>query len=95
MVFSKNNVTEFSTTIKNILQNKKIKKVKLFLINFPVEYKDIVTRFSENMENHGFKGSLQIKPNSITSRCQTLDKKHKFVLTVADKFKIPDIITVY
>lgn len=93
--FSKNNVGEFASNgIKSIFQQKKFSKAKSFIINLPIEYKEIVTKFNENMENHGFTGTVKVLVNSITSRCSTNDGKHKFIINVSHKFKVPDVIAV-
>lgn len=91
--FSKTNIHDFSTDIKNLIKEKKFKKIKNFIINLPVDYKEIVTQLSENIESCGFTGSTKFQVNSITSRLK-LNNKHNFILSVNSKLKVPDVIAV-
>lgn len=90
--FSKNNIGEFANNIKNIFTQKKYSKAKSCIINLPIEYKNIVTEFNENMKNHGFTGTTKVLVNSITSRCS--DGKNKFIINVTNKATVPDVICV-
>lgn len=93
VIFSKDNVAEFSNSIKKLFGTKKSKKAKNFVINLPIEYKDVVTKFSEDKETYGFKGSTQFKLASINSRCIYEDKFRATVI-VSSKVNVPDVIMV-
>lgn len=93
VIFSKDNVAEFSNSIKKLFDTKKSKKAKNFVINLPIEYKDIVTKFSEDKEAYGFKGSTQFRPSSVSSRCIYEDKFRATVI-VSSKVTSPDVIVV-
>lgn len=92
IIFSLDNVTDFSNSLKEVITRKKSKKVKEFLVHFPMFYKDMVTKFSENMDTLGFKGNTQFKANSITSKC--MYDKCKITLIATPKIDKIDVIGI-